>query len=101
MSDDSYLTKKVNKHIKNSGTSIRTKINEEYEFQEIYLDCNGNYETVTVILHIDHRENNYTILPINGDMFNFQYNTYENYERTLAILAAIKKALEFGRDELK
>jgi hypothetical protein len=97
---EDYTTNQIKKHIVNAEKTTVDKSNSEFLFTRSYIDFNGGKESITVILGVDYLASTFKILPIKGDMFNFNYCKHESISMHKAILTVMAEAYEFGVKEI-
>ncbi|MEN6569012.1 MAG: hypothetical protein ABFC18_03265 [Rikenellaceae bacterium] len=74
----------------------------EYLFSNPYEDRNGTKQVASVVLSIEYRSKNYSIVPncSHDEKFEFKYNSYE-WRMWKAVCKSIDEAIDFANKELK
>lgn len=97
---DNYLTSKVKKALKNSEKITVNKHTSEFIFSRDFFNFDGEEDYVSIKLTVNYLENRFSILPINGDLFNFQHCCPESIKLHRSILSVMAEAYEYGAKEV-
>jgi hypothetical protein len=79
------------------------KIESIFHFTQEYTDANGETATVTVVLEINYLNDYFSVKPYCGTInmgFKFEKDNMQS-NKWIAIINAIREAIEFGRSDLK
>jgi hypothetical protein len=98
--NDSYKTKQIKKSIYDAEKTTIDKVDTKFLFSREFIDFNGERNSVTINLIIDYLEGTFKILPVSGDMFNFNYCNPESVNLHRSILYIMQEAYDFGVKEI-